>query len=116
VETHDMATYKKKPGSLTRISSSWTRVVSCSFRMSAKRGLLLAARQYSATATAVTKFRPSGVLPYPLAAAVLVCMSVFMPIILLAGKSSLSCAICCVICAGILFCSGIEGPSTGDLM
>jgi len=116
LETQDMAQYKKKPENLRPTLLSWTKAGFCSYRMSVKPGLLRAAHRSFATATSVIRSRPSEVSPYPLAATVLVFMSVSMRITSPDGKSSLSCGICCVICADMLFLSGTAAPSTRGRM
>ena len=114
LEAQDMAQYKKKPENLRPILPSWTKAVFCSYRTSAKRGLLRAAHRSCATATGVIKSRPSAVSPCPLAATILVFMSVSMPITSRARRSSLFWGICCAICAGTLFLSGTMAPSTRE--
>ena len=101
LEDSDMAWYKKKPENLDPIWPSSMKVGSCSSLTFVGLGLLWGARRFCVTATSETKSRSSEALPYLLSANVLDCMSASIPITSPARKSSLTCSICCVICAGM---------------
>lgn len=116
LEEKYLAPYKKKPKNLGPTWRSWTKAGSCSYRLYVKPGLRRVRRQSCATVTAMKKSRPLAALRYLPDGSALDFSSNFMPITSPAGKSSVSCSICCVICVGMWCLSGTVAPSIRERM
>jgi hypothetical protein len=115
LEIQDVATYKKKPKNLRRISCLSMKADSCSYPMSVKRGLPQDVRRYSDIAISMRRFRSLAVFPCRPTAIGLACMSDFMPIISTAPMLPFSCGTCCGICASMWFWFWIMALSINDV-